>query len=162
MVAYGGTASVLQANNQTKLISKGQVVYDAAKVAEKIKPWTGSYLAINGRKTQPLEIQWTSNDSGRGHGRSPASVIAVGWDGANVLGIPVGPADIPIVVKNGHLLTKADIPVSQGRLRWDLDATSEARRLKLFSSLKRSLIMLRLRHRCAKAGCALLRRCSPT
>jgi len=45
----------------------------------------------------------------------------VGWEGANVLGIPVGPAEVPIVVKNGHLLTQADIPVSQGRLRWNLD-----------------------------------------
>ncbi|MFN7874293.1 MAG: hypothetical protein ACK5PB_03175 [Pirellula sp.] len=120
--AYGGNASVLQANNQTKLISKGQVVYDAAKVAEKIKPWTGSYLAIRGRKTQPLEIQWTSNDSGIGTWAEALQASSqVGWDDANVLGIPVGPADIPIVVKNGHLLTQADIPVSQGRLRWNLD-----------------------------------------
>lgn len=121
-LAYGGVATVQQANGQTKVISKGQIHYDAARVAEKIKPWTGSYLALSGRKTQPLDIQWISNDTGTGTWAEALQASSqIGWEGANVLGIPVGPADIPIVVRNGHLLTQADIPVSQGRLRWNLD-----------------------------------------
>ncbi len=63
-IAYAGTANVTTQGNQSKLHSVGNVVYDAARVAERLKPWTGEYLKIQGKRTQPLEVTWTSSERG--------------------------------------------------------------------------------------------------
>ena len=119
--AYGGTATMTTAGDAMELKTKGSVTYDAAKVTERMRPWTGSYLAVTGQRTQPLEISWISNSAQTSWADSLQASSKLGWDSANVIGIPVGSADVPILVQNGHFLSKTEIPVSQGKLRWSLD-----------------------------------------
>jgi hypothetical protein len=119
-IAYAGTANVTTQGNQSKLHSVGNVVYDAARVAERLKPWTGEYLKIQGKRTQPLEVTWTSSERGS-WADSLQAKSQIGWDSANVVGIEVGSADVPLKIENGRFVSRAEIPVSQGTLRWNLD-----------------------------------------
>jgi hypothetical protein len=119
--AYGGNAVLTSSKEKMEFLSKGNVTYDAARVAEKLKPWTGSYLVVAGQRTQPLEVSWTSSGSNATWSDALQATSNIGWDSASVIGIPIGKADVPLKIENGHLLTKAEIPVSQGTLRWNLD-----------------------------------------
>lgn len=119
--AYGGNAVLTSSKEKMEFLSKGNVTYDAARVAEKLKPWTGSYLVVAGQRTQPLEVSWTSSSANASWADALQATSNIGWDSASVIGIPIGKADVPLKIENGHLLTKAEIPVSQGTLRWNLD-----------------------------------------
>ena len=120
--AYGGATTMNSTKDKTTIVSKGNVTYDAALVAERLKPWTGSYLAIQGQRTQPIEVTWTSNSNPNSSwADSLQAKSSIGWDQANLIGIPIGKSEVPLRIENGHFLTKAEIPVSQGKLRWNLD-----------------------------------------
>ena len=119
-IAYGGQTIMTTEDQQTKVVSRGSITYDAARVAQRLKPWTGDYLAVQGQKTQPLEVTWTSSTGGN-WADSLQAKSQIGWDKANVIGIEVGSADVPLSVENGRFLSRAEIPVSQGVLRWNLD-----------------------------------------
>lgn len=126
--AYGGNAVLTSTKEKMELLSKGNVTYDAARVAEKLRPWTGNYLTVAGQRTQPLEVTWTSSvaAANANWADSLQAKSSIGWDSANVIGIPIGKAEVPLKIENGHLLTKAEIPVSQGTLRWNLDGNLAA------------------------------------
>jgi translocation and assembly module TamB len=119
-IAYAGQANMTTQDKMMKLISQGNLVYDAALVAKRLRPWTGDYLTIQGKKTQPLEVTWTSSESGN-WADSLQAKSQIGWDSANVIGIEVGSADVPLKIENGRFVSRAEIPVSQGVLRWNLD-----------------------------------------
>ncbi|MFN9917380.1 MAG: hypothetical protein ACK53L_32635, partial [Pirellulaceae bacterium] len=55
--------------------------------------------------------------------------LQLGWDGAKVVGIDIGRADIPLAIDNGRFHSKTVFPVSQGAMRWDL--TSDLRQSPL-------------------------------
>ncbi len=38
-----------------------------------------------------------------------------------MVGIEVGSADVPLKIESGRFVSRAEIPVSQGTLRWNLD-----------------------------------------
>ncbi|MEQ1826120.1 MAG: hypothetical protein ABL921_09240 [Pirellula sp.] len=119
-IAYAGKTTMTTQGKKTQVVSVGNVMYDAARVAERLRPWTGDYLAVQGQKTQPLEITWTSSESGN-WADSLQAKSQIGWDSANVVGIDVGAAEVPLKIENGRFVSKAEIPVSQGVLRWNLD-----------------------------------------
>ncbi len=119
-MAYGGTTSIHSSKDQTQVVARGQMTYDAALVAEKIQPWTGNYLAISGKRTEPVEVTWTSVASGN-WAESLQAKTQLGWDAASLVGIEIGKADVPLSIENGQFRSKTTIPVSQGALRWDLD-----------------------------------------
>jgi len=119
-IAYAGQITMDTLDKTTKLVSKGNMTYNAAQVANRLRPWTGNYLAIQGEKTQPVEVTWTSSKSGS-WADSLQAKSKIGWDSAKVIGIDVGPADVPLKIENGRFLSRAEIPVSQGVLRWNLD-----------------------------------------
>ncbi len=119
-VAYEGKTSMTTQGKSTKLVSTGNMTYDAARVAERLRPWTGDYLAVQGQRTQPVEVTWTSSESGN-WAESLQAKSQIGWDQANVIGIDIGKADFPLKIENGRFLSRAEIPVSQGTLRWNLD-----------------------------------------
>lgn len=119
--AYGGTAALVSSAESLEFKAEGDVTYDAAKVTERLRPWTGSYLNVVGQRTQPLQVTWISNSNQASWADSLQASSKLGWDSANVIGIPIGNADVPILIQNGHFLSKAEIPVSQGKLRWNLD-----------------------------------------
>jgi hypothetical protein len=118
--AYGGATQVTHQGQTTVVQSQGSVTYDAAKAAERLRPYTGGTLAATGQKSQPLEVTWVSAP---GHKWTEAlsAKSSIGWDSANVVGIDIGGAEIPLVIENGRFASKAEFPVSQGVLRWNLD-----------------------------------------
>lgn len=121
-IAYGGQTVMTTQDKQTKIVSRGSINYDAAKVAQRLKPWTGDYLAVQGKMTQPLEVTWTSSGSGNDSwADSLQAKSQIGWEKASVVGIEVGSAEVPLRIENGRFLSRAEIPVSQGTLRWNLD-----------------------------------------
>jgi len=119
-LAYGGATQVTHQGETTIVQSQGSVTYDAAKAAERLRPYTGGTLAATGQKSQPLEVTWVSAP---GHKWTEAlsAKSSIGWDSANVVGIDIGGAEIPLVIENGRFASKAEFPVSQGVLRWNLD-----------------------------------------
>lgn len=119
-LAYAGQAVMQSDKAKTQVISQGNVTYDAARVAQRLRPWTGDYLAISGVRTQPVDVTWTSSNSGNWADALQAKT-QVGWDSANLVGIEIGKGDVPLTIENGRFQSKAEIPVSQGVLRWNLD-----------------------------------------
>ena len=119
-LAYGGATQVTHQGQTTMVQSQGSLTYDAARAAERLRPYTGGTFAATGQKTQPLEVTWVSAP---GHKWTEAlsAKSSIGWDSANVVGIDIGGAEIPLVVENGRFASKAEFPVSQGVLRWNLD-----------------------------------------
>ncbi len=112
-MAYGGTTTIASDKEQTKLVANGQVTYDAVSVAEKIKPWTGNYLTIAGQRTEPVELVWISNSKNANWADSLQAKMQVGWDSANLVGINIGKADVPLEIQNGQFRSKTTIPVSK-------------------------------------------------
>jgi len=119
-IAYAGKSNMTTQGKKTVLVSQGNMTYDAARVAEKLRPWTGDYLTVQGQRTQPVEVTWTSSE-GANWAESLQAKSQIGWDRASVVGIEIGKADFPLKIENGRFLSRAEIPVSQGTLRWNLD-----------------------------------------
>ena len=120
-INYAGTMNYKTVNAEQIIAIKGQALYDAARVAERIQPWTGGQLQMAGQKTIPIEVVW------KGKAESVGSSLAglqaatrLGWDQARLVGINIGPADVPVSVTNGQLATAAEITVSGGVVRWDV------------------------------------------
>jgi translocation and assembly module TamB len=120
-MAYGGATTIETSRDGIRAVAKGQMTYDAAVVAEKLRPFTGDYLKVSGQRTEPVEAIWQSSPSGH-WADSLQAKMQLGWDGASIIGIDIGKADVPIVVQNGQFKSKTTIPVSQGAMRWDLDS----------------------------------------
>ncbi len=119
-IAYAGKTNMTTQGKKTLLVSQGNMTYDAARVAERLRPWTGDYLSVQGQRTQPVEVTWTSSENAN-WAESLQAKSQIGWDSASMVGIEIGKADFPLKIENGHFLSRAEIPVSQGTLRWNLD-----------------------------------------
>ena len=119
-IAYAGKTNMSTQGKKTLLVSQGNMTYDAARVAQRLRPWTGEYLAVQGQRTQPVEVTWTSSESGN-WAESLQAKSQIGWDSASIVGIEIGTADFPLKIENGRFLSRAEIPVSKGTLRWNLD-----------------------------------------
>ncbi|MDZ4847661.1 MAG: hypothetical protein SGI77_00060 [Pirellulaceae bacterium] len=119
-MAYGGATSINSTKNETQIMARGQVTYDAATVADKIRPWTGDYFTVSGQRTEPVEVTWTSTPSSN-WAQALQAKTQLGWDAANIVGIEIGKAVVPLSIENGQFRSKTEIPVSQGALRWNLD-----------------------------------------
>jgi len=119
-LAYGGATQVTHQGENTIVQTQGSITYDAGRAAEKLRPYTGGMLAASGQKTQPLEVTWV-NAPNHKWTEALSAKTQVGWDSANVVGIDIGGTEIPLLIENGRLTSKAEFPVSQGVLRWNLD-----------------------------------------
>ena len=135
-LAYGGIAEMKTVGKDTTVHSQGNLTYDAASVAQRLRPYTGGTVAATGQRTQPLEITWTSGP-GLKWTDALAARSSVGWDSANVVGIDIGGADIPLVVEKGKFVSQAEFPVSQGVLRWNLDGDLSAEPMVIRQSQQR-------------------------
>ncbi len=126
---YRGKLSYGSGEKGQDLLLVGQAVYDAGQLSQKIGPMTGNNVQLAGQHTMPVEVNWHRNVNDT---TTPAlaglrASARVGWEQARVIGIEVGKADVPVNINAGVLTTAAEIPVSQGVLRWDLvsDLTKE-------------------------------------
>lgn len=119
-LAYGGQAVIEQRADQTSVVSEGSITYDAATAVQRLRPYLGEMVAIEGQRTQPLDVSWSSHPTDH-WARSLQAISRVGWERANVIGIQIGQGEIPIEIRDGKFISKAAFPVSQGMLRWSLD-----------------------------------------
>ena len=119
-IAYAGKTTMSTQGKKSVLVSQGNMTYDAARVAQRLRPWTGNYLTVQGQRTQPLEVTWTTSETGN-WAESLQAKSQIGWDSASIVGIKIGTADFPLKIENGRFVSRAEIPVSQGTLRWNLD-----------------------------------------
>ncbi|MFN5768717.1 MAG: hypothetical protein ACK44Z_05175 [Pirellulaceae bacterium] len=128
--AYQGQAKWLQPVDGSEAVVQGQFRYDAQRVIERLRPWIGDYLQMSGERVEPLEIQWKSTKS-EGWADALAVQTKLGWDRAQAIGIDIGSADIPIVVERGVFRSSAEIPVSQGTVRWNLSSNLNDKMLRI-------------------------------
>jgi hypothetical protein len=135
-LAYGGMAAMSTEGQSTTVRSQGNLTYDAASVVQRLRPYTGGTLAASGQRSQPLEVTWTSTP-GHKWTEALAARSSIGWDSANVVGIDIGGADIPLVIENGKFVSQAEFPVSQGMLRWNLDGDLVAEPMVIRQSQQR-------------------------
>ncbi len=127
-INYSGTMDYKTVDLEQTIVIKGQAAYDAAKVADRLKPWTGGQVQLAGQKTVPVDVIWKGNTNSVGSSLAGLQAATrLGWEQARVVGINIGVADVPIAVTNGKLATAAEIPVSGGVVRWDVasDLTAE-------------------------------------
>ncbi|MBU6238365.1 MAG: hypothetical protein KGQ51_11085 [Planctomycetes bacterium] len=135
-LAYGGQAIIEHRAGQTSIDSEGSITYDAATAAQRLRPYIGELLAIEGQRTQPLDLAWTSHPTDH-WARSLQATSSIGWDRANVIGIDIGQGEIPVEVRDGRFVSKASFPVSQGTLRWNLDGDLAGEPLTIRQSQER-------------------------
>ena len=120
-ISYTGTLDYKTVNDEQIIKINGQAAYDAARVAQRIQPWTGGQLQMAGQKTMPVEVLWKSKSDSVGSSLAGLQAATrLGWDQARLVGINIGAADVPLSVSNGQLATAAEIPVSGGKVRWDV------------------------------------------
>ncbi len=127
-INYAGTVNYKTVKDEQIIAIKGQAAYEAARVAERIQPWTGGQLQMAGQKTIPIDVVWKGKADSVGSSLAGLQAATrLGWDQARLVGINIGPADVPVSVTNGQLATAAEIPVSGGVVRWDVasDLTSQ-------------------------------------
>ncbi len=118
---YAGTMSYQTSGNEQIVNVKGQAVYDAGQIGERIQPWTGGQVQLAGQKTVPIDVVWKGKSDGVGSALAGLQAATrLGWEQARVVGINIGTADVPVAITNGQLATNAEIPVSGGVVRWDL------------------------------------------
>ncbi len=116
-----GNMDYTPATDSQSATLKGQCLYDAAQVAQKLHPWIGDHVQLVGKKTVPVDVKWTAKTGQRESSLAGLQAATrIGWDQARVVGIQVGTADVPVSITNGRLATAAEIPVSGGVLRWDV------------------------------------------
>ena len=119
-LAYGGATQVTHQDDMMIIQSQGSLTYDAARAAQRLQPYTGGMMTATGQKTQALEVTWVHAPNHKWT-EALSAKSSIGWDSANVAGIDIGGTEIPLVIENGRFTSKAEIPVSQGMLRWNLD-----------------------------------------
>jgi hypothetical protein len=150
-LAYGGQAVIEQQGSQTSIVSKGSMTYDAATAAHRLRSYIGEMVAIEGQRTQPLDVSWSSHPTEH-WARSLLATSSIGWDRANVIGIQIGQGEIPIEIRNGQFVSKAAFPVSQGMLRWNLDGDLASEPLVIRQSQERVIENVAAEVRRASAG----------
>lgn len=126
-ISYAGTLDYRTVQAEQTIAVKGQAIYDAAQVADRIRPWTGGQVQLVGQKTVPIDVVWKGKSNGVGSALAGLQAATrLGWDQARVVGIQIGTADVQVSVTNGQLATATEIPVSGGIVRWDVasDLTS--------------------------------------
>ncbi len=103
----------------------GQVSYDAERLAGKLAPMTGNLLRLTGTHTSPVEIRWKQGGGAAMAGLS-VDQLTVGWRSANLAGVQVGEAEVPVRVQEGVLTAASEIPISGGAARFDITSDLKA------------------------------------
>jgi translocation and assembly module TamB len=107
---YVGNMSYKTVGTEQTIVMKGQAVYDAGQVGQRIQPWTGGQVQLGGQKTVPIDVVWKGKSDSVGSSLAGLQAATrLGWEQARVVGIT-----------NGQLTTNAEIPVSGGVVRWDV------------------------------------------
>lgn len=120
-IAYFGDVSYATVDSQSVVRSQGQAVYDCSKLSRKLTPFTSSEILLEGMQTAPIEVTWTSSANPLATAMAGLDVDArLGWERAQVVGIEIGKAEVPVTISKGQLATAASFPVSGGTFRWDI------------------------------------------
>lgn len=121
---YAGTMQIESGKEEQTIRASGQCLYDAAMVGAKLQPYIGNNVQLVGQKTVPVEVELKTGGPATAKSTLAGlrAATRIGWEQARVVGIDVGAADVPVNVAAGQLATSAEIPVSGGILRWDMQS----------------------------------------
>lgn len=124
---FVGDLAYTNSDNTQIIKSKGNATYDCATLSSKLTSYTGGQFQMAGQKTTPVDIDWTMKAGDPSVLSGLNAQASFGWQNANVSGLAVGNADVPVRVASGVLTSATEIPVSGGALRWDFatDLTKE-------------------------------------
>lgn len=128
-IQYQGKLSYQTADTVQTLASDGQAVYDAGLLSQKLDAMIGRNFQMVGQQTAPISVRWRRDTQSSSPALSGLQASTqLGWRQARLIGIEVGEANVPVTVDGGLLASAAEIPVSGGKLRWDItsDLTQEA------------------------------------
>jgi translocation and assembly module TamB len=131
---YEGQMAYRASDQSQELVVEGQASYDAALLSDKLQPMLGRNLQFVGQQNVPLRIRWQIDREAPEGASALAGLNAsagLGWQQARVVGIEVGRADVPITITSGVLVSAAEIPVSGGMLRWDIESDLTAENLTI-------------------------------
>jgi len=120
---YQGNLKYQPSEASQSLVSDGQAVYDAGLLSQKLESIIGKNFQMTGQQTAPVSFRW--NREMQASTPALAGLQAntrLGWQQARVIGIDVGKADVPVTIEGGILTSAAEIPVSGGKLRWDISS----------------------------------------
>jgi hypothetical protein len=130
---YSGNVTYTAGTSEQSIGATGQAVYDSVQLSQKLNPYTGGQLLLQGRQTIPINLTWTSSqDQTQSMFKGLAAQTRIGWEKAFVAGIELGKADVPVSIQDGQLATAAEFPVSGGMLRWDVASDLTADDLVFF------------------------------
>lgn len=114
--------SLAQLTTQATADIQGQLGYDLAGVAERLRPMLGETLQLVGREQRQFTIRGpllaaTSAPAGGLISPELSATAELGWQGAGYFGLTAGPATFPAKLDRGvALVGPIDLPVSEGRL----------------------------------------------
>lgn len=130
-IAYAGGVTI-DSKHATELLNvDGRFTYDAAKVTERIEPWTANWITLEGQRTEPLKVV-LSKVADKADSLTGLNVTTqLGWERAKAIGLNIGPAEIPVSVDRGILKTASSIPINKGKVDFDLTADLTAQPLKI-------------------------------
>ncbi|RMF45393.1 MAG: hypothetical protein D6753_00245 [Planctomycetota bacterium] len=117
----------------SETIFQGQLAYDATQLTQKLEPWTGKLIQLTGQHTSPLTVRWRSGSSSAPGPLEGLHVdqLTLGWQSANLAGVEVGAAQVPVRIEAGLLTAAAEIPVSGGAARFDISSDLNAETLTI-------------------------------
>lgn len=129
---YAGSVAYSQTQTGQAVKLNGNANYDSAQLSTKLAPFTGGQVQLVGTQNVPINVSWNGNADPNASVLSGLQVATqLGWEQALVAGIALGKADVPIRITDGQLATAAEIPVSGGALRWDIESDLAAPELVL-------------------------------
>lgn len=120
---YFGKLAYVSTQTTQEITSDGQANVDTAQLSTKLQPFIGRNVQLSGQQTVPVNVRWTRDLQSSAPAMAGLQATSrLGWKQANVIGIDIGEADVPVVIENGILASAAEIPVSGGKLRWDISS----------------------------------------
>lgn len=104
-----------------RLRIEGDSSYDAEGISSRLAEWTGQLVRLKGRREAPISLTWQMG-SAEHWSDGLSAELEVGWEAAWVAGLEVGPTSVPLQLTGGVLASRAELPLAQGRMRWDMQA----------------------------------------
>ncbi|GIW99253.1 MAG: hypothetical protein KatS3mg111_2586 [Pirellulaceae bacterium] len=136
-VDWGKVAGQLHysaATARSQLRFEGTLAYDATRLSHKLAPLVGHMVTISGQHQGPLNFDWTWKEKPSASDGWLAGFnldASLGWQAANLAGVDIGSAQLPVRVRQGVLTSAAEFPVSGGKARFDITSKLDQQPLQI-------------------------------
>jgi hypothetical protein len=121
-VAYAGQLVWDPTHQSQALNMNGKYTYDAAKVTERMQQYLAGWVALEGQRTEPLDVTLLKLPEGATTLSGLNADTKLGWERASAIGLNIGAAEIPVKIDRGILQLASAIPINQGKVQFDMTA----------------------------------------